>query len=239
MFTLLFALYAVAQLALFVWLWRTWRETRTPSAAVLLVPQLGLFWDNLVVASGKFIGLGPTLIALSWPRFWIHWLMGAWLIVASGSILRLAGFEFAKRRWVMVTFCLLTAAMMVWDIPYFFEKQLHPVCEYDLVRYSTAVKDGAQCLPGQAAVPGGGAPIPQLMAIAAVLFAGALLWRYRGFPWYFLGGALMYISATPPFQRLKLDNFGEVLIAGGAIWAIWHFTRPHVRARWGGPSAGR
>jgi hypothetical protein len=39
-----------------------------------------------------------------------------------------------------------------------------------------------------------------------------------------LGGILMFISATPPFQRLKLDNFGEILIAGGCIWAIAHFA---------------
>jgi hypothetical protein len=35
----------------------------------------------------------------------------------------------------------------------------------------------------------------------------------------------MLMSAAPPFRALKLDNFGEILIAGGCIWAIAHFSR--------------
>jgi hypothetical protein len=35
----------------------------------------------------------------------------------------------------------------------------------------------------------------------------------------------MLASAAPPFRALKLDNFGEILIAGGCIWAIARFSR--------------
>jgi hypothetical protein len=45
-----------------------------------------------------------------------------------------------------------------------------------------------------------------------------------------IGGILMFISATPPFQALKLDNLGEVFIAGGCILAIAHFAKGHRRA---------
>ena len=41
----------------------------------------------------------------------------------------------------------------------------------------------------------------------------------------FLGGLLMLLSAMPPLRNWKLDNFGEVLIAGGCILAIAHFSR--------------
>jgi hypothetical protein len=40
----------------------------------------------------------------------------------------------------------------------------------------------------------------------------------------FFGGVLMLASAAPAFRALKLDNFGEILIAGGCIWAIAHFS---------------
>lgn len=228
MYTTLFAIQAAMQFALFLWLLHIWRTTRTPGAAVLLFPQFGLVWDNLIVALGGTIGLGPLLYWLSWPRFWIHWLMGAWLIIATGCILRLAGFEWAKRRWFMVSLCLLTVAMMLYDVPYFFTQELHPVCEFDLVRYSTAVREGLQCFEDQPAVAGSGAPLPQLVAMAVVLAGGLALWIRRGFPWLFLGGLLMLISAMPPFMRFKLDNFGEVCIAFGAIYALWHFTRKRV-----------
>jgi hypothetical protein len=56
MYTLMFMGYAAAQAALFVWLLRLWRGTRAPAAAVLLVPQLFLIWDNLRVAAGTLLG---------------------------------------------------------------------------------------------------------------------------------------------------------------------------------------
>jgi hypothetical protein len=57
-----------------------------------------------------------------------------------------------------------------------------------------------------------------------ILAGAAVMWRHR-FPWMLLGGVLMLMSAAPPFRALKLDNFGEILIAGGCIWAIAHFSR--------------
>jgi hypothetical protein len=137
--------------------------------------------------------------------------------------LRLAGIGWAQKRWVMGGFCLLTVALMIYDLPYFWTETLHPVCEKGLVRYSTAVSPANFCYPDQ--VPAlGGAPLAAVTACIVVIGAGLELWRRRGFPWMFLGGLLMFISAAPPFMKLKLDNFGEVLIAGGCIWAIARFA---------------
>jgi hypothetical protein len=91
------------------------------------------------------------------------------------------------------------------------------------VRYSTSVSPAGFCYPDQ--VPAlGGAPLAAVTACVVVIAAGIVLWRRRAFPWMFLGGLLMLISAAPPLMRLKLDNFGEVLIAGGCIWAIDRFA---------------
>ena len=68
MYSELFLAQALLQAVLFVWLWRIWRHQGLVIALVLLVPQFGLVWDNLIVGLGKFIGLGGTLEALSWPR---------------------------------------------------------------------------------------------------------------------------------------------------------------------------
>ena len=66
MYSALFLFQAALQMALFFWLWRLWRERGAVVAAVLLVTQFGLVWDNLIVGAGRFIGLGPVLEALSW-----------------------------------------------------------------------------------------------------------------------------------------------------------------------------
>lgn len=224
MYTTLFLVQAGIQLLLLAWLVRIYRLTGLAVALALFIPQFGLVYDNLIVGLGRFIGPGELLKAISWPRFWIHWLFGAWLIIACGAILRLAGFAWAQHRGVMVAFCALTSALMVLDLPYFWTTDLHPVCEFDLVRYSVQVPAELVCFPGQAAVPGLGPPIAAVITCLVVIATGVVVMIRRRFPWLFAGGLLMLLSAMPPLSTYKLDNFGEILIAGGCIWGIAHFA---------------
>lgn len=224
MFSAMFLFNALLQALLFIWLVQIWRKTRAAAAAVLLIPQFFLIWDNLIVGSGQWIGFGELLESLSWPRFWAHWLFGSWLIIASGSILRLAGFGWAQKRWVMALFCLLTVGVVAYEVSSNWHATLMPVCEYDLLRYSTSVRAEHLCSPEQTVVPGGGAPLGPLVTVFVVIGVGAVLAIRRRFPWMLVGGVLMFISATPPLMRSKLDNFGEVMIALGAIWAVARFA---------------
>lgn len=223
MYSTIFLLQAGLQLGLFVWMVRVYQRTGLAALAMLLIPQLGLVWDNLIVGSGQWIGFGPTLEALSWPRFWIHWLMGTWLIIASGAVLRLAGFQWAQKKWVMSGFCLLTVALMIKELPLFWTTSLHPVCELDLIRYSTAVSPADFCFPGQVAVPSTGALAP-IIACIVVIGSGIALWVRHKFPWMAICGTLMFVSATPPLRPWKLDNFGEVLIVFGVVLAMDRFA---------------
>ncbi|MBM4238378.1 MAG: hypothetical protein FJ154_02455 [Gammaproteobacteria bacterium] len=216
------------QAVLFVWLWRIWKSIGLLIAALLLVPQFGLVWDNLIVGLGRFIGFSPLLEALSWPRFWLHWLFGTWLIVGAGVALRLANFDFMRGTRPMLLFCSLTLALMMFDLPHFWRDSLHPVCEFDLIRYSTAVSADNLCYPEQQVVRAS-PPLPSIITCFVVIISGAILMLRRRFPWMFAGGVLMLASAMPPLRNFKLDNFGEILIAGGCIWAIAHFSRGRAR----------
>jgi hypothetical protein len=229
MYSLAFLAYAVLQAALFVWLWRVWRRTGLAVAAMLLIPQFFLIWDNLIVGIGRYIGFGELLEALSWPRFWAHWISGGWLTIAAGSILRLADIDWAKRAVVMGAFCVVATLGILYDLPYFWTKDLVPVCEYDLIRYSVQVSEATRCSVDQPLVSGG-PPLVPIMTCLIVIGAGAVLAIKRRFPWLMVGGILMFVSATPWFARFKLDNLGEVCIAGGAIWAIAHFVRQRSAA---------
>lgn len=224
MYSELFLLQALLQAVLFIGVWRLWRRTGLLIAALLLAPQFGLVYDNLIVGLGRFIGFSPLLEAISWPRFWIHWVFGTWLIVAAGVALRLAGFEFMRETRPLLLFCSLTFALMLYDLPHFWSSQLYPVCEFDLIRYSTAVSANTLCFEGQQVVRSS-PPIPSILTCFVVIGCGALLIVKRKFPWMFLGGVLMLASAMPPLRNFKLDNFGEILIAGGCIYAIAHFSR--------------
>jgi len=224
MYTTLFLCQAALQGLLLGWLLRIWRSTGALAAAVLLLPQLGLVYDNLVTGLGSVVGLGQTLEALSWPRFWIHWLMGSWLIIVTGAVLRMAGVAWARSRWVMGGFCLLTIALMAHELPHFWTESLQPVCEKGLVRYSTVVSAANACFAGQVPVPSGGPPLAALTACLIVIAGGLVLWLRRAFPWMFAGALLMLVSASPPLMKLKLDNLGEICIAGGVIWALARFA---------------
>ena len=234
MYAVMFAAFALAQTALFVWLLRLWRGTRAPAAAVLLVPQFFLIWDNLRVASGTLFGHGPLLYWLSWPAFWSHWLTGCWLIIASGSILRLAsgqvtGLGFARRRWVMGAFCLVAAALMLYDLPYFWTRDIYPACELGLIRYSGAVSEATRCFADQPLVASD-FPLAPVVTCFVVIASGALLWARDRFPWMALGAVAMLLTAALPALRAhKLDNFGEVLIVLGATLAIARYARATPR----------
>jgi hypothetical protein len=228
-YTTLFWIQTLMHVLLVAWLVRIYRQTGLLAAAALVIPQAGLVWDNGVVAAGSLIGIGDTLEALSWPRFWVHWLFGTWLIIGCGAALRLAGVRWAQTRWGMLAFCLLTAALMLYDLPHFFRDQLYPVCEKGLVRYSTVVTAERLCFEGQAITPRGAPPYASIITCLVVIACGAVLLIRRRFPWMLLGGVLMLLAAAPPGMKLKLDNFGEVLITGGVIWALAALSRGRAR----------
>ncbi len=225
MYSLMFAGFAVAQLALFVWLLRLTRTHRLAAGYVLLVPQFFLIWDNARVALGILIGFGDFLYAITWPAFWAHWLSGCWLIIASGSILRLADIPWAKPRWVMGSFCVLATALIVHDLPLFWTKEIYPVCEYDLIRYAGSVSETTRCTPDQALVRSE-PPIAPIVTCFVVILSGLVMWRKRGLPWMAIGGVVMLLTAAiPALNRHRLDNLGEVFIQGGAIVTLWLLTR--------------
>jgi hypothetical protein len=223
MYSELFVAQGLLQAVLWVRCWQLWRTRRVRVAALLLIPQFGLVWDNLIVGLGRFIGFGPLLEALSWPRFWMHWLFGTWLIVAAGSALRLAGFAWMRPVRSMVMFCSLTAALTMFDLPHFWRDSLHPVCEFDLIRYSTAVAADTLCYAGQPVVKSS-PPIASILACFVLIGAGLVLSLRRGFSYMFVGSVLMLASALPGLRDYKLDNFGEILVVGGCLWALHRFS---------------
>jgi len=222
-YTALFVAQGALHALLFVWLLRLWHRFRPPAALVLLLPELGLVYDNLVIASGRSIGLGPLLAALSWPRFWLHWVCGPWPIIAAGSILRSAGLPFAQSRIVMGAFCALSVALTGLDLHLFGTAVLHPVCEHGLLRESLSVSAGHFCFPGETPVPGS-SPTASIVTCAVVIVAGAVLWIRRGFPWMWAGGVAMLAASAPLLRPLRLDNLGEVLILGGLVFGIARFA---------------
>ena len=81
----LFLGYAVIHLLIWLWGWRLWAQTGRPMALLLvLIASTLLFYDNLRIGIGRFIGHGELLYALSVPAFAWHWSMLPLLVIAAG-----------------------------------------------------------------------------------------------------------------------------------------------------------
>ncbi|NBU25744.1 MAG: hypothetical protein EBS39_09035, partial [Gammaproteobacteria bacterium] len=116
----------------------------------------------------------------------------------------------------------------------FWTRDIYPVCELGLIRYSGSVSEATRCFAGQPLVAGE-FPLSPVVTCFVVIASGALLWARDRFPWMALGAVAMLLTAALPALRAhKLDNFGEVLIVLGTTLAIARYAR--ARPRDGAPA---
>ncbi len=231
MLSFIFLLYTVIHLVIWFWGWKLWLDTGKPvSLFLVLFGGTLLFYDNLRIGIGRFIGEGELLYALSQPAFAWHWSMLPLLVIAAGSIAREAEFDWARNKIVMGAFCVVAVALSIHDIPKIFSMQLYPACLADTVRYSTAVSEFQVC-PGGVVVPrtaGAEAALVAIITNIIVLGVGIAVWVRHKWPWMAVGSGLMFIAAgagaSSPWS-LPIANLGEICITLGMIVTCAHFAR--------------
>lgn len=230
MLSFVFLAYAVIHIGIWLWGWKLWAETGRPvSLLIVLVGGTLLFYDNLRIGLGRFIGEGDLLYALSVPAFAWHWSLLPLLVIAAGSIARLAGLQWAQNKFVMGAFCVVAVALSIHDIPKIFAMDLHIACLDDTVRYTTTVKESQLCSPDDVVVPSGAdAGTVAIITNVFVLGVGIALWIQRRWAWMAVGSGLMFIAAGAlgrgPYA-LPIANFGEICITLGLIVTCAHFAR--------------
>jgi hypothetical protein len=233
MLSFIFLVFALIHLSLWLWGWQAWSRAGRPVALFLvLFASTLLWWDNFRIGAGRFIGEGELLKAMTWPAFAWHWSLLPLLIIAAGSIARLAGFGWAQKRWVMGGFCLVAVALSILDIPKIFSLELHAACVADTLRYSNGVSAAQLCSPDAQVVQGDGAALVAILCNLVVLGVGIAIWVRHRWPWMALGAGAMFICAGAfggSYYALPISNFGEILITGGLIATALHFARHPVQ----------
>lgn len=231
----LFLCYAVLHLVMWLWGWRLWSQTGRPTALLLvLVGSTLLFYDNLRIGIGRFIGQGELLYALSVPAFAWHWSMLPLLVIAAGSLARLAGFSWAANRLVMGAFCVVAVLLSALDIPSIFSMQLYPACLADTLRYTTRVTEAQLCPGSELLISSGPGPLVAIATNVVVLALGIGLWVRRGWPWLAAGAGIMFIAAgafASSNWSLPIANFGELCFTLGYISSCAHFARLDLQRR--------
>src|SRR5699024_492121 len=83
---------------------------------VLLLVILGLIYDNLIIAFGRFIGEGNVLKSLSYVRIWLHALLTPTLILFAWNICYRAGFSWAKKKFWKLLAYLITISLIFYGL---------------------------------------------------------------------------------------------------------------------------
>jgi len=235
MLSFIFLAFAVIHIGIWLWGWKLWAETGRPVALlIVLVGATLLFYDNFRIGIGRFIGEGDLLYALSVPAFAWHWSLLPLLVIAAGSVARLAGLKWAQNKLVMGAFCVVAVALSIHDIPKIFSMDLHIACLDDVVRYTTTVKESQLCNPTDTLVlRGADAAIVAIITNVFVLGVGIALWIQRGWAWLVVGSGLMFIAAggfASSKYGLPIANLGEISITLGFIVTCAHFARLKQRS---------
>jgi hypothetical protein len=233
MLSFVFLAYAVIHHAVYFWGWARWRELGRPTALFLVLFGATLLWyDNFRIGTGRFVGEGSTLYAMSVPAFAWHWSMLPILVIAAGSVARLADLDWARNKIVMALFCVAGVGLATLDIPKIFSMDLHVACLADTVRYTTTVKPGQLCRATDTVVSeGADAALVAIITNVVVLGVGIALWVQRRWPWLAFGSGVMFVAAGG-FARsrwaLPVANLGEIFINTSFVLTCVHFAR--VRA---------
>src|SRR5699024_3755052 len=106
---------------------------------VLFLVIIGLIYDNLIIALGKFIGEGNLLKSLSYIRFWLHALFTPTLILLAWDICFRSGLLWAKKLFWKVLAYLITIALILYELFTSLKGlKLEPVWKNDVLTYESA-----------------------------------------------------------------------------------------------------
>lgn len=228
MISYLFLTFAAIHIVIWVSGWIAWSRNERPQALFLILfSGTLLFYDNLRIGLGRFIGEGEVLQTMTAPAFIWHWLMLPVLIIAVGIIARRAGFGWAQSKFAIGAFCLLATALIALEVPLIWQFELHPACLADTLRYTTTVKEVQLCGPDDVPISGVGSPIAPIVTCLVALSVGIALWVRARWPWMALAALAMLLAAGVggrSYYALPIANFGEILFTLGLVLTALRFT---------------
>lgn len=201
-----YIVYTIAQIALLIWGIRLWRRSRKITLFLILLPIIGLIYDNAVIALGRFMGESDALYLLNQGRYLLHVIITPMLIAASVALADQAGVGWTKKRMAHALFGLLTLALILAGLASFVRFEYAPEWFGNTLRYvETAVS---------------GPPIPSIITIIVIMIIGIFIWRKISWPWLFAGGLIMFIgSAIPPSVVGPIVGSGSEVILLASLLA--------------------
>jgi uncharacterized membrane protein (UPF0136 family) len=207
--TYLYFLYAALYAVLLIWGISGIRKTDVRKwTSVIYIVILPLIYDNLILATGKWIGEGELLESLNFARFCLHALITPLLVMYSVGTLRESGIEWAQKKWLVLVGLFYTVGLIVLEFATeVFGLELEVVKEYGVVSYSN-VEEAT------------GPPIMVLLVTLVLIVASAILWKKTKWPVFFIGAVVMTIGSAIPLniESGAVTNAFELFFIFTLIW---------------------
>lgn len=148
---------------------------------VLLLVILGLVYDNLMIAFGRFIGEGNVLESLNVVRFWLHALFTPTLILYAWSICFRIGLPWAQKTFWKVLAWLLTIGLILYELLTSIKGlELKPNWENGVLTYENAAQSDTPVMV---------ILITLVLGIVSIIF----IKKFRYF-WLFIGTLVMILG---------------------------------------------
>lgn len=212
MVTFIYFLYAVIHLGLVIWGFKQFQQNRKRGIIWLLMPLIGLVYDNSVIGAGQFIGVGSLLESLNYPRFVLHAMGVPFWIVGSFALVQWAEIGWAKTQGATIVVWLITIGLIILGTFELSHLHLGPLEEAGVIRYTNLESS---------------APIPAISTILLVILFGIILWVKRKWPWLAIIGILTFIgngvAVFIPFG-FALGNAVEILMGFGLLLTGQHLS---------------
>lgn len=180
------------------------------SIAYLII--IGLALDNVVAASGRFIGEGSLLRHLNLICYWLHAFLTPTLVLFSLGVLRSAGVKGMQSKPALYGAILLTGALIGLEVAtVIWGMELKPKMESGVLRYVPADSSG-------------GSGIMVMLVTVVLVVAGAILWKKTQWRWMFIGAAAMAVGSLVPIpaHRSTVMNGLEFVLLTTLVATKWH-----------------
>ncbi|SFQ07991.1 hypothetical protein SAMN05421670_0861 [Psychrobacillus psychrotolerans] len=207
--TFLYFLYTFLYTALLIWgLYGIRKQELAKWSSVIYIVILPLIYDNLILATGKWIGEGELLESLNFSRFCLHALITPLLVMYSIGTLRESGIEWVKKKWLVIVGIIYTIGLMVFEFSVeVVGLEIEVVKEYGVVSYSN-VEEAT------------GPPIMVLLVTLILIVASAIVWKKTKWPIFFIGAIVMTIGSALPLniESGAVTNAFELFLIFTLIW---------------------
>ncbi|MBS3681313.1 hypothetical protein KGF86_14015 [Ornithinibacillus massiliensis] len=147
-------------------------------ANVILLVLLGLVYDNVMIALGKYIGEGHTLESLNLLRYWLHTFITPTLILFAWNTYYRTGLPTAKKTGWKVLAAILTIGLILYEsLTTLVGLELRPNWKNGVLTYE-----------------GSGSALMVIIITIVIGVVGFILWKKFHFPWLFIGTLSMVLG---------------------------------------------